>query len=157
MQPVSIVWTHEQNYRDQLTSILGRSTTFPVNELVGAPGFCPNVWITQGASDVVHRSAYPCPDHLLCRNRLRTLHLLLNHIWSKDHLEAFAGAYTKTDILVEQMSIYLILDSGEPAMCIFVFILTDEKLLITQLGDFHLGVFYWADRVLIRSALSFAY
>lgn len=154
MQPVPIVWTHEQSYRDQLTSILARPTTFPADELVGASGFCPNVWITQSAADVVHRSGYPCPDGLLPRNRLRTLRLLLNHLWSKDHLEAFAGAYTNADILVEQMAIELILDSGEPATCIFIFILTDEKLLIAQLGDFHFGEFYWADRVLIRSVLN---
>jgi hypothetical protein len=87
-------------------------------------------------------------------NRLRTLRLLINHLWSKDHLEAFAGDYTKADILVEQMAIELILDSGEQATCIFIFILTDEKLLITQLGDFHLGEFYWVDRVLIHSVLN---
>ena len=121
MHPVPIVWTHEQSYRDQLTSIMSLPTTFPADELVGAPGFCPNVWITQGAADVVHRSGYPCPDGLLSRNRLRTLRLLINHLWGREHLESFAGAYTKADIFIEQISIVLVLDEGEPATCIFKF------------------------------------
>jgi hypothetical protein len=153
MRPVPITWTDEESYRRQHAHIMAKPSTFPADELAGAPGFCPGIWITQGAADIVHRSGYPRLDRALCRNRLRTLRFLLNQLWSKDHLEAFVGAYTKMDILVEQMCIELILDSGEPSTCIFIFILSEEKLLITQLGDFHLGEYYWVDRVLLRNTV----
>jgi len=155
MRHAPITWTNEDSYREQLARILDLSTTFPADELTGAPGYCPHVWITQGAADIVQRSSSPCPERFLYRNRLRTLHLLLYQLWSKDNLEAFVGAYNPSDIFVEQISIELILDCGEPATCIFVFVLTGKKLLIGQLGDFHLGEFYWADRAIIRSLIMF--